>query len=165
MMHRVFRSTGQPRPSAALTRSLLAIALGSMYFLLANCHSPSDDNNNPQPHTQNVVNATITVQPGSWDYYTVTTTSSMSSPSLSGSFTASGGSGNDIYVYVMDATDYVNWSNGHQVTPLYNSGKVTTANFNVSLGSSGTYYLVYDNTFSTFSSKNVATDVNLEYEE
>ncbi len=63
----------------------------------------------------------------------------------------------------MSATDYTNWSNGHSVTPLYNSGQLTTASFDVSLGV-GTYYVVYDNSFSVISTKNVTTRVDLTYE-
>jgi hypothetical protein len=119
----------------------------------------------PVTYTQNIVNGTITVPPGYCYPFEVSVTSSMSNARLVGAFTASGGSGNDIYVYIMDETDYVNWSNGHQVTPIYNSGKVTTGSFTTYISSPGTYYLVYDNTFSSVSSKDVATAVNLKYEQ
>lgn len=64
---------------------------------------------------------------------------------------------------VMDQTDFVNWQNGHQVSTLYNSGQLTTASVSASLPGSGTYYLVYSNAFSTFSSKSVNTQVNLTF--
>lgn len=83
---------------------------------------------------------------------------------LSGTFTASRSSGNDIIVLVMDATDYVNWENEHQAsTYYYDSGRITTGGFNVILPSSGTYYLVYSNQFSIISTKNVNTQANLAY--
>jgi hypothetical protein len=62
----------------------------------------------------------------------------------------------------MSSTNYTNWSNYHPVTPLYNSGQLTTASYTVSLGV-GTYYVVYDNSYSVISAKNVATLVNLVY--
>lgn len=82
---------------------------------------------------------------------------------LSGTFTASGGSGNDIIVLVMGATDYVNWENEHQASTYYDSGQITTGGFNVILPSSGTYHLVYSNQFSIISTKNVNTQANLAY--
>jgi len=62
----------------------------------------------------NIVNGLITVQPSQYNYYPLTIPSGASSVVVSGSFTASGGGGNDIEVLVMDETNYINWSNGHQ---------------------------------------------------
>jgi len=109
----------------------------------------------------NVVNGVITVSAGSYQDYQVSVPSGALSAKLSGSFTASGGSGNDIIVLVLDQTSFTNWQNGHQVSAIYNSGQLTTSSFSVSLPAGGTYYLVYSNTFSTFSSKNVNTQANL----
>ena len=118
-----------------------------------------------ETQTQNLVNATITVSPGYHDIPFSVNLSTMTSPTVTGSFTASGGSGNDINVIIMNSTDFINWSNKHQVYPLYSSGQLTTGNINVPITVSGQYYLVFDNTFSTFSSKNVTTNVNLNWSE
>ncbi len=115
-----------------------------------------------QPHSTDVVSGVVSVPPGQSVYYTFTVPSDATSATVHGSFTASGGSGNDIKVYIMDNTNFINWQNGHQANTYYNSGQVTTDQFSVSL-SPGTYYLVYDNTFSTFSAKNVQTTVTLSY--
>src|SRR2546428_64248 len=82
---------------------------------------------------------------------------------VNGTFTASGGGGNDIEVFVMDQTNYVNWSNGHQANAYYDSGQVTTGTVSAYLPGGGTYYLVYSNAFSSVSSKNVQTTANLYY--
>jgi len=137
--------------------TLLAAALS----LVACHHEPQPTV--PTPHSDLVANATINVPASSWRYYTIAVTSAMLSPHLEGTFTASGGSGNDIKVLVMTEADYVNWSNGHAVYPEYSSGQVTTGSFNVSL-STGTHYLVYDNSFSSVSSKDVTTTVHLKYD-
>jgi hypothetical protein len=63
----------------------------------------------------------------------------------------------------MDQANFVNWQNGHQASAYYDSGQLTTGTISASLPSSGTYDLVYSNAFSTFSSKNVQTTVNLYY--
>ncbi len=115
------------------------------------------------PHSTNIVNGLITVPAGSYEYYQFAPPASSTGISVSGSFTASGGSGNDIVVLVMDETNFVNWRNGHQASAYYNSGQLTTGTISASLPTSGTYYLVYSNTFSVFSSKNVQTTADLSY--
>jgi hypothetical protein len=113
--------------------------------------------------TSNLVNGTITVNAGSYYDVSFTVTSGMTNPTVTGSFTASGGSGNDVIALVLDSLSFTNWSNGHQVSALYSSGQLTTANINASITTPGTYYLVFSNEFSTFSSKQVSTSVNLQW--
>ena len=79
-----------------------------------------------------------------------------------GRFRASGGGGNDVEVYILDEDGFENFKNGHRVQTYYNSGRVTVANINVSL-SSGTYYLIFSNTFSSVSNKAVNGNVALRY--
>ena len=117
----------------------------------------------PQQYTQNIVNGLITVGAGDYNTYQFTCPGDSSGCSVQGSFTASGGSGNDIIVLILDSTDYINWQNGHQASAYYNSGQLTTSSISASVPAGGTYYLVYDNTFSAISSKNVQTTVNLNY--
>lgn len=79
-----------------------------------------------------------------------------------GRFRASGGSGNDVEAYILDEDGFENFKNGHRVQTYYNSGRVTVANINVPL-SSGTYYLIFSNTFSAVSNKAVNGRVALRY--
>ena len=83
---------------------------------------------------------------------------------LLGSFTASGGSENDIVVLILVDSAYTNWVSGHEVTALYSSGQVTEGTFNVpiTISSTHTYHVVYSNRFST-STKRVTTTVNIEH--
>ena len=118
----------------------------------------------PSTHTVNIVNGLITVNAGYYEYYQVYVPSGATNVQIQGSFTASGGSGNDIVVLIMDSTNFINWQNGHQASAYYNSGELTTSSFDVPLPSgSGSYYLVYSNTFSVLSQKNVNTQANLSY--
>jgi hypothetical protein len=73
-----------------------------------------------------------------------------------GDFRASGGSGNDIEVGVTDE----NGANGHAGRFWYHSGKVTVGNIDVALGP-GTYFVVFSNRFSAFSSKSVTASIQL----
>jgi hypothetical protein len=83
---------------------------------------------------------------------------------LQGHFTATGGSGNDIEVWVMNDDGFANWQNKHLVTPIYNSGKVTQGTVNVSLSDdAGTYYLIFNNRYSLISPKAVQDNVSLQY--
>ena len=121
--------------------------------------------NTSQTSTSNVVNGVITVGARNHQAYQFGVPADAYNAQISGTFTASGGSGNDIIVYVFDSTNYVNWENGHQSSAYYNSGQVTTDSFSINLPAGGTYYLVYDNSFSFLSSKNVNTQANLAYSE
>lgn len=111
----------------------------------------------------NIVNGLVTVNAGSYEDYTFTVHSGASNIQVSGSFAASGGSGNDIRIFIFDQTDFTNWQNGHTSNCYYQSGQTTTGTISATLPSAGTYVLVYDNTFSTFSQKNVNTEVDLSY--
>jgi hypothetical protein len=128
------------------------------------CSDDKSPTQGPTTHTLTLVNSIISVPAEDWRTTQVNITYTMQNPRISGSFTASGGSGNDIKVLVMNEADYTNWSNGHSVTPRYNSGQLTTATYNVDLAV-GTYRVVYDNSFSTLTSKNVTTRVDLSWEE
>jgi len=117
----------------------------------------------PTRYVSNLVNGLLTINGGGYQWYQFTVPSGASDIQVSGSFTASGGSGNDIRIYILDSTSFVNWKNGHSVGTYYNSGQMTTGTISATLPSGETYYLVYDNTFSLFSQKNVNTWATLNY--
>jgi len=75
------------------------------------------------PVSTSIVSNTITVAPGTTQKFTFSVPAGASNAHISGTFSATGGSGNDIIVYVSDS--YGN--------ALYNSGQVTTGNFNVDI--------------------------------
>ena len=80
-----------------------------------------------------------------------------------GRFQAAGGSGNDIRVIVTDPDGFGNFRNGHTIQPLYYSGKVTVGRLNMRFPARGEYYLVFDNTFSRISPKEISSDLVLTY--
>ena len=79
---------------------------------------------------------------------------------VSGRFQAQGGSGNDIQVFIFDADGFENWKNHHSASTYYNSGKVTVGTIDAQLGS-GTYFLVFDNSFSLLSNKAISSDIKI----
>ncbi len=132
---------------------------GSLYFFATLSRSSIL----PQVRTLNIVHGLITVQAGSYNYYEFTIPTTATNAYVAGTFYASGGTGNDITVYVMTQTDFVNWKNGHAFSYYYSSGQLTTSSFSTSLPAGTTYELVYSNQNALISSKNVQTTVNLFY--
>jgi hypothetical protein len=105
------------------------------------------------PFSASIVNKMITVSPGTTQKFTFSIPYGASNAHVSGTFSATGGSGNDIIVYVSDSYG----------TTLYNSGQVSNGSFNVNLTPGSNYSLVFDNTFSTVSSKTVTAQATLNY--
>ncbi len=116
----------------------------------------------PTQHTESIVNSMIRVAPGQY-VYAFSAPSDASNVSVSGTFTAGGGSGNDIKVAILDEQNFINYRNGHQVNAYYSSGQETVGNINANVPAGQTMYLVYDNSFSIISNKEVTTNVSLTY--
>ena len=118
----------------------------------------------PQLHRVTIGSGAITVNAATYTYFTLNVPSGANNVRLQGRFSATGGSGNDIEVYLLSDSQYTNWQNGHSTTTFYNSGKVTVNDMNVTLPSdAGTYYLVFNNKFSLFSPKAVEEHLTLTY--
>jgi hypothetical protein len=117
----------------------------------------------PQLHRITIGSGALTVRATGYAYYTLTVPSGASNVRLQGRFTASGGSGNDIEVFLLSDTQYINWQNGHSTYTLYNSGKVTTDNVDAVLPDAGTYYLIFNNRFSLLTPKAIDENLALTY--
>jgi hypothetical protein len=118
----------------------------------------------PQLHTVTTGDKAFTLNAGAANYFTFPVSAGAYNVSLKGPFSAAGGVGNDIEVFVMTQDDYVNWQNGHTVNTLYNSGKVTQETLNVTLPTdAGTYCLVFSNKSSWLTPRAVQANVNLTY--
>jgi hypothetical protein len=140
---------------------------------LMSAQQPSGSYAQPRPsyvqQTETVFSGSAAVNPGTYDVIPFTVPSGANNVVLSGTLTASGGSGNDIRVYVFDSTGLTNWENGHQASAYYSTGQETAFNINVQLpsvvvgGGTATYYVVFDNTFSTFSGKTVTGTLTVTY--
>lgn len=118
----------------------------------------------PQLHSQAIGDVAFTINAGASHYYEFTVPAGAYDASLKGHFSATGGSGNDIEVYVLSQDNYINWQNGHRTSALYNSGRVTQQSISVSLPSgAATYYLLFDNRYSILSPKAIKANVSLTY--
>jgi zinc-ribbon domain len=117
-----------------------------------------------QQHTALMNNPALTIKPIGYYAFKMDVPPGAVNVHLQGSFTASGGIGNDIDVAVLPQDDFVNWQNRHASRSFYNSGKATVGNINVNLpADSGTYYLVFDNRFSLLSEKTIRVNATLAY--
>ncbi|HMD85954.1 MAG TPA: hypothetical protein VKO18_14765 [Terriglobia bacterium] len=115
------------------------------------------------PVTQKIATGQIIVRANGYVQYRITITPEMIDPTVTGSFNASGGSGNDIEAVIADEENYVNWINGHQSQVFWGTqGKQTTGSIEARLRP-GMYYLAFSNKFSVFTSKQVFLEVDLNY--
>ena len=113
--------------------------------------------------TISIVNETISVAAGGYNYYTFSVPDRVSNPMLSGSFIASGGNENTINVKLLDLQNFFKFKNGQKADAIYATGPENAGTINANLPTNQTFFLVYDNTFSVNSTKQVATDVSLKY--
>ncbi len=97
------------------------------------------------------------VRAGQYRYFTVEV-SEGELLRIAGKFRASGGSGNDIQVLAMDEENFENWKNGHRAKCYFDSDKATVGTINLTLGVNK-YYLVFSNTYSLISPKEIASNI------
>jgi hypothetical protein len=117
-----------------------------------------------QQHTVTAKNPNLHINALSSSSFKLIVPQGATSVLLHGNFTASGGLSNDIEVFVMPESDFVNWQNGHNAKTLYNSGRVTVGTLDVNLpADAGTYYLVFSNKSSLLTQRNVLVDAALTY--
>lgn len=118
----------------------------------------------PQLRIAPITNGALTVSASAYSWYTFVVPVGVTDVNVTGRFTATGGSGNDIIVYVLDEDGFVNFKNGHPSRTYYNSGQVTQAEIQSILPNNpGTYYLMFDNRFSAITPKAVQVNAMLRY--
>jgi hypothetical protein len=116
-----------------------------------------------QPRVLTLVDTAFTLNAAQGQHWNFSVPSNATDIHIEGTFTASGGTGNDVEVYLLNDDEFVNWQNHHAVSTLYNSGRVTQGTLNAPLTSGGTYHLIFNNKFSLFSPKAVKASVRLHY--
>ncbi|HEY2971453.1 MAG TPA: zinc-ribbon domain-containing protein [Pyrinomonadaceae bacterium] len=123
----------------------------------------------PQPpasrsHSIPLTNGAVAVKAGSYAWYPFAVPAGATGVTVSGHFTAAGGTRNDIQVYILDEDGFVNFKNEHTARTFYNSGKVTQAAISAVLPNTpASYYLLFDNRFSPDAPKAVQVSATLSY--
>lgn len=152
----------QTQKKSHLKRNIAIAAIVIILFFIVVSYIVTFRSSTPTTFT---FSGTINIPPSSFEYLSVNVPSNAKDATLSIYFVAQGGTGNDIRCFVMDPTNFVDWENGQPAFFIYYSGQVTVAKDRVSLPGPGTYYVVFDNTFSSFSSKTVNYTITLSYYE
>ena len=117
-----------------------------------------------QLHRVPIGSGAITVEASKYVYLSMPVPAGASNIKVQGHFSATGGSGNDIEVYLLNQDQYINWQNGHTTSAFYNSGRVTAGEVNATLpDDAGTYYLVFNNKFSLLTPKAVQESMAMTY--
>jgi len=111
----------------------------------------------------NIVNGLLVVPDGNCQWYEFSIPKEAKDSLVQGSFVATGGSGNDIEVLVMDEIDFINWRNGHDFK-VYYQAKLTIDQIKLKLPVNKKYFLVFSNMFSAITGKQVDARVDLSYE-
>ena len=104
---------------------------------------------------QTIIDTTYKVSPNSYSYVPFTT---QCTGSIQGGFVANSVLGNDIIIFILDEDNFREFENGNDASTYYNSNKVESGNFDVTLPS-GEYYVVLSNEYSTFSTKTVQLQI------
>lgn len=111
-----------------------------------------------------IITGDFYIEPEEYRYYPFTIPEEWGVVRVTGSFSSSGGGGNDVSVHITDYNGFLNFHNGHALKGWYHSGKVTADSLDVSLGP-GDYYLIFSNVFSLVSAKTVSSSIGIEYTE
>jgi hypothetical protein len=96
--------------------------------------------------------------------FKITVSEKFKNPRIEGTFAATGGSGNDVEVLVLDETQFLNWQNRNKFSAIYESGRVTADKMSVVLPSASTYVVVFSNRFSLLSTKGVKAELKLAHD-
>jgi hypothetical protein len=116
-----------------------------------------------RPLSRPLLTGSVGVQPRQIQYWKFEVSPTMTNAHVSGSFRASGGSGNDIEAFAAEWSECEKWINGHQANLVYASGKATNGTIEVPISVAGTYGLAFSNRRSLISAKTVTGNVALEY--
>jgi hypothetical protein len=175
------RAMNLPSPSRAVVILLVILGFLGVVFYSQNCDTSRPDPNEGfikkmatmpyiQPVTVPLLEKSSVIEPGHYLSVKFTVVQRSKNVRIDGRFQASGGSGNDVEVFILGEDAFLNYQNDHSAATFYNSGKVTADTLNVSLPSTEdatatvTYYLVLSNSFSVLSNKVVDGNITLHYD-
>jgi len=114
-------------------------------------------------HNTQLTAQTFVIKPRNYRELAFVVQPSWKNAHFKGEFQCSGGRGNDVEVFVTDREGFDNLIHGRPSRNFYASGRVSAAkDIDVPL-KGGTYYLVFNNTFSPVSNKAVTANIFLDH--
>ncbi len=142
-----------PKPRIAIWFAVLVLLLVAWWVSFAAI-----------PHTETITETPFSVNSHSLSSYRFTVPPGATNVVVSGQFSATGGSANDVEVFVLTDDAFAAWQGGYSTNMYYDSGRVTQSSINAALPpGAGTYYLVFNNKFSLRAAKAVEAVATLRY--
>jgi len=118
----------------------------------------------PQLRTVTIGNGALSVAAMHYSFYALNVPTGAQNVRVQGHFQATGGTGNDIEVFLLNEEQFTNWKNGHATPTFYNSGKITVGDVQAIVPNGpGTYYLIFNNNFSALTAKAVTFNGTMTY--
>lgn len=119
----------------------------------------------PMSRTEQIANTPVTVNANGYYQYKFEVPPGARNVFVQGYFSAVGGIGNDIELYIVGKDDFEDWRAGRPIRSHYQSGQLNRGTINASLDAKDdSYYLVLNNQFSHSSSKVIQLDIRLTYD-
>ena len=115
-------------------------------------------------HDEAITPTVLSVKPRGFASYKFIVPFGATDVSVDGEFTATGDAASEVEVLIFKDDAFVDWQGGYSPSSYYSSGRVKQADIKASLPAGpGTYYVVFNNNFSTRTAKSVQADVTLHY--
>ncbi len=148
--------------------AIIGILLAILAFIVFRSNQTPARGSSPassllRPFSSPILSGSVAVAPLHVQYWKFDISPTMTNAHVTGSFHATGGSGNDIEAIVAEWGECENWINGHQARVVYQSGKVTNGSMDVAIREAGTYCLAFSNKMALLSGKTVSGNVALQY--
>ncbi|MBO0859575.1 MAG: hypothetical protein J2P21_14035 [Chloracidobacterium sp.] len=154
--------SAQPKPQPALEKRTVYVQAPPE----PQAAQAAPPENGFRPRAQPLINGTYAVNPGQFLYFPINV-GPLGLSRVRGSFMATGGTGNDIAVYIVDERGLDILRHGGETETIFNSGKKSRGPIIAEFPPlrAATYYLILDNRFSIISAKTVEVHsiiVNME---
>jgi len=115
-------------------------------------------------YSSTIAKGVVNVDASDYDFRQFEVPTNASNAIVRGSFYVNGSSADKIRVMILNDETFSKWQSDHTLAEnYYFSTDVTTANLEADVPSGQTLYIVFDNTFSATSSKNVIVDIELAF--
>jgi hypothetical protein len=146
---------------------VVSVVVISLFILgIRSCSNWFDSLPKDVDRKNQIVSGVISVPAGQETFWKLDPKPNYKNVAVKGTFTASGGQGNDVEVFISDETNVVNYKNGHKSKVVYQTdGTQTTGLIQATLAPGVVYYLVVSNSADRVNEKKVAIDVAVTFTE
>lgn len=144
----------------------LVLVIGAVFMGIRTCSNWLDSIPKEVERKNQIVSGITNVPAGQNVYWKLDPLPNYKNVAVKGTFTASGGPGNDVQVFIADETNIVNFKNGHKFNVLFQTdGMQTTGPIQTPLTPWLVYYLVVSNQADSVNDKKVTIDATVTFNE